>query len=300
MQGAFAALKKQFGISADNVRKKMGLPAHTQRKTGNARGVMDKSVAGEMNLPVPSRETSSVNGQFQKEVGKQTLAVSSPEKLPEPATTETSADGDSSEIDEQAGNLNLAKFDAELLEGDIIGADLIGMKDAMQMILGQGGHQRLQAALKALGNCGYDSVSVESWLAGRTGPPVREKQAGKDEKKMQKASIHPWGHSQTQEERTDADVSTIVSYMKHDDRAALKQVQNKLLASADGQERLVLAILKLEAIGYSQDTLIKAFEEPTKQDDAVAIARAILLQLSGSVTRKPPRSSQQQFLSSER
>lgn len=318
---AFAALKNKFGIGAKAVRKAMKLPSRPHTKTNGNSIVMDKSVA-------TTEQKSSVEGQNH-------LDATLPEKSLKVASSKTSAGANSLQ---EASKSSLAEFDATILEGDIIGVDLAAAKGAIQMILGLGGRQRLHAAFEALGNKGYDAKSMESWLAGKSGPPVMhfeasppveqhqvlppfdkqtsaekqavtlvkhiEETAGRQvyskalKTEMQKAPIHPWGHLETKDEQTEDAVNMIAAYVDRHDKLALKQARQKLLESNEGKQRLTLAILKLQEKGYSQDTLAKEFDDPPKKE-AVATARKILLQLSDSVTRKSLRSSNEQFLSSE-
>jgi len=273
---------------------------------------LDEIVARKAKLSVGTKATSSEKVQLRK-AEKQSLALSR-EKISEPT----------SEVAEQADNQ--AEIDAQLFEGDIIGSDSNGMKDVMELILSQGGQQRLAASLAALESRGYDSAVVESWLAGKTGPPVKEQNmegsteeyenvgstqlpkeeeadkhagsgeahAGEDSIVVFKASsIHPWGGMPLRQNPSGTqavdDASRIEAHMGKYDGAALKLVLKQLLSAEGGQDRMAHAIDKLQEKGYSQDELQELFMSHQAKQDAPGTA---FLQMPGSVTRKALRSVQ--------
>jgi hypothetical protein len=73
----------------------------------------------------------------------------------------------------QTKTSNQAQIDAQILEGDLMGADREGMKQAVALLNGEGGQERVQAALGQLHVMGYDPSAVQNWLAGTEHLPVK-------------------------------------------------------------------------------------------------------------------------------
>eukprot|EP00930_Biecheleria_cincta_P039082 TRINITY_DN26888_c0_g1_i1.p1 TRINITY_DN26888_c0_g1~~TRINITY_DN26888_c0_g1_i1.p1 ORF type:complete len:644 (-),score=163.07 TRINITY_DN26888_c0_g1_i1:32-1963(-) len=184
VESAFSELQR-LGYDVIKVQAWMDHPRDTHPQT------LDHIFARKAKLSVKTQETSPVKEQPRKDEDKQSLPFLR-EKSFEPAV------GNSNDVAEPAGKQ--AEIDAHFLEGDIIGSDLSGMKDVMRLILHEGGQQRMRAAVAALESQGYDSVAVESWLAGKKGPPAKEQKATLEER-------HAGKHASNREESKEKDYS---------------------------------------------------------------------------------------------
>eukprot|EP00930_Biecheleria_cincta_P013046 TRINITY_DN1182_c0_g1_i1.p1 TRINITY_DN1182_c0_g1~~TRINITY_DN1182_c0_g1_i1.p1 ORF type:complete len:1203 (+),score=273.17 TRINITY_DN1182_c0_g1_i1:177-3611(+) len=74
----------------------------------------------------------------------------------------------------QAKAANQAQIDAQILEGDLTGADGDDMKQELALLNSDGGEERVQAALGQLHAMGYNPSSVQNWLAGTERLPVKQ------------------------------------------------------------------------------------------------------------------------------
>jgi len=135
--------------------------------------------------------------------------LSSPAQMP--------AKNEPSMVD-QVKTTNQAQIDAQILEGDLMGADRDGMKQAVALLNGEGGRERVQAALGQLNVMGYNPSSVQDWLAGTEHTPVKRSKEEQAEKKSNKSeeplSVHDKSETQPAADEEDVDASLVLLLKK--------------------------------------------------------------------------------------